>query len=229
MGFSGTQELDEVQKSSSARSSCVFTAIEDQMEFAVENSNKGLVTSCTAFDEIESELFLRNKEKQCLVEPEVEILSDAKNHVLKPTDSESSRTVVDVTMKIKEDFEHSLNEEPGTEKRADTDEKGKSCQETQQIGQNEKLAGLKGIGGALNRSLKIEVIDETAVIETVPASKVGLGCGKEKRFMGFTNHSERNGNKKNMKKKLMKGRRNGPEERGKEGKRLQGPMKRKRF
>ncbi|XP_059653591.1 uncharacterized protein LOC132300500 [Cornus florida] len=222
MGFSGTQELDEVQKSSVTRSSCVFTAIEDQMDSAVENSNKGLVTSCTAFDEIDFELFLRNKEKQCLVEPEVEILSDAKNHVLKPTDSESSRTVVDVTMRIKEDFEHSLNEEPGTEKIADTDEKGKSCQETQQIGQNEKLAGLNGIGGALNRSLKIEVIDETAVIETVPASKVGLGCGKEKRFMGLTNHSERSGNKKNMKEEADERKEKRSRRKGKAGKKASG-------
>ncbi|KAA8527309.1 hypothetical protein F0562_034594 [Nyssa sinensis] len=190
-GFSGFQDFVEVEKNSSSRFSSNCTAIKEQQSVkeVLEACDKGLPTSYIAFDRNESESFLENKENQCLVEPEVGSMSVAKIYAVKRTEFESSREIMGDTIKIREEFgqSSSLNGKLAIVESADSDEKGSDC---------DNLDGPKGIGGAIKCSLTVEVIDETAVIETASASK---GCGKGKGFVGFVRHSERNGDKKNVK------------------------------
>ncbi|KAK3204539.1 hypothetical protein Dsin_018585 [Dipteronia sinensis] len=61
------------------------------------------------------------------------------------------------------------------------DEKRSGCEEVHKIMQKdgEKIAGLHVIDGSVRSSLKIEVIDDTALIESVQVPETGNGCMKD--------------------------------------------------
>ncbi|GLT96764.1 hypothetical protein SLE2022_143650 [Rubroshorea leprosula] len=75
------------------------------------------------------------------------------------------------------------------------DEKGSDFQEMNREGKidGEKILATKGNDASVNRSLKIEVIDDTALIETMPVLKTGNGCVKVVGIAGSAKNTEKNG------------------------------------
>ncbi|PSS35902.1 Gem-associated protein [Actinidia chinensis var. chinensis] len=164
-------------------------------------SSSRLSTSFVTFDEIGSKSCLRNKE-ECFGESKVEPVADAMIHVLKKSE------IMGDDIKIEEGFDNSLcfvDRKLGTVAIDNSDGKGSVC------------GGLKGNDETRKCVLKIEVIDETAVIDTT-ACEVGNGIGKEKGLMGCDTNIHNNV----MKQETDGMRERRPRRRGKSARKLSG-------
>ncbi|KAL6970790.1 hypothetical protein U1Q18_030478 [Sarracenia purpurea var. burkii] len=199
VGLSENQEIGEASSSSG------LLAKEIQKHVVVEDPKKVWDAVYVSFDENEYEYCLRNKEEGCLVEPAVESVVDA--------------------VKIKEEFHNlscAVDGNLETVEIPDTDRKGSVCEGMHNVAgsDGEKVDGLEENGENKKCSLKIEVIDETAVIETIPGDEFGNGIGKEKGFMSCGKHSEMNVHKNLIKQEGKKEKR--PRRKGKGAKQLWG-------
>ncbi|CAK9171284.1 unnamed protein product [Ilex paraguariensis] len=180
LGFSGFQETI-----SNSRISGDFTAIEEKqcVKEVSMDAFDGDWSKCL----VESESFLRNKEKLLLGGAEGELGSGAETHVVKFNDTATSIEILsDSNAKNEGAFEH-------------------SSQIVEKMGvlENKETVEKKNDGGSSRCALKmIEVVDDTAVIEIGLVSEVGNGCEKEIGFLGFDKNLERNFNRKNMKQEM---------------------------
>ncbi|CAL5414013.1 unnamed protein product [Camellia sinensis] len=190
VGFSGNREFVESKKSSCSRLSVKEVYNKHSV---VEDWNKCLATSCVAFDENQPVSFLKSKQ---------ESIADVMIHVSKFTNFHCKRENMggDASIKINKELDNSLRVVDGN---------GSVCEGMYKIGERvEKVGGLKGNCETKKCSVKIEVIDETAVIEMTSVCKIGNGIRKVKKgFVGFAKHSERN-----VKKNVMKQERDGKKE-----------------
>ncbi|XP_028111076.1 uncharacterized protein LOC114309532 [Camellia sinensis] len=103
----------------------------------------------------------------------VESIANAITHASKVTDFESARERMVDSIKIEDEFDHfsRVDGKLSSMESTDTDEKASVSERMHKMVESD--------------SLKIEVIDETAVIDTTRASKLENGIGNEKGFVGF--------------------------------------------
>ncbi|CAL5337026.1 unnamed protein product [Camellia sinensis] len=103
----------------------------------------------------------------------VESIANAITHASKVTDFESARERMVDSIKIEDEFDHfsRVDGKLSSMESTDTDEKASVSERMHKMVESD--------------SLKIEVIDETAVIDTTCASKLENGIGNEKGFVGF--------------------------------------------
>ncbi|KAK9288355.1 hypothetical protein L1049_016808 [Liquidambar formosana] len=185
---------DEVGFSAIEEASGDYTAIEKERKSVVEVEMGCSVQdcipdlasfACSDVDENQGSLVPKNEEKQFLVESEAGSVDDVETHLVKVTDFQSSGETRGKSVKIEEGFE--IDKKGCGSRTSETEELNKiveiDC---------EKADGLKGNDGSITCSLKIEVIDETALIESVSLSNTGNGCGKETGLMGFAENTQRN-------------------------------------
>ncbi|KAL5783984.1 hypothetical protein ACOSQ2_006376 [Xanthoceras sorbifolium] len=165
-GFSASQESEKFNQEKESE-------VDVEMASVIEGDSKENLATVG-----ESNRVLTGKETKCGT-----LLETEKSRIL--TELEHGTIFVDKTH---------VQDVAGLATFSQIDEKWSACEELHKIVQRDdekKAAGLHVIDGSVRSSLKIEVIDDTALIETVQVSKIGNGIEGTAKKIGWRGKEEK--------------------------------------